>query len=137
MEIHKYKDYDQVSKAAAAIVIREIVKKPDCILGLATGSSPIGLYKNLIEANKNYIISFENIKTFNLDEYIGIDKNHPQSYYSFMHEYLFDEIDINEKNIFIPSNNMNDLKKLAEEYIFQYSKKTGNSIKLKSIDSEI
>lgn len=116
MEIYKYKDYDEVSKASAALVIREIVKKPDCILGLATGSSPIGLYKNLIEAYKNYIISFKKVKTFNLDEYIGIPKNHPQSYYSFMHEYLFDHIDIKEKNINIPSNDMSQINKLAEEY---------------------
>ena len=116
MEIYKYKDYDQVSKAAAALVIREIVMKPDCILGLATGSSPIGLYQNLIEANKNYIISFKDVKTFNLDEYIGIPKDHPQSYYSFMHEYLFDHIDIQEKNINIPSNDMSQINELAEEY---------------------
>lgn len=116
MKIYKYKNYDQVSKVSAAIVIREIVKKPNCILGLATGSSPIGLYENLIEAYKNYIISFKEVKTFNLDEYIGIPRNHPQSYYSFMHKYLFDHIDIKEKNIHIPSNDMSELNELAKEY---------------------
>lgn len=116
MKIFKYENYDQVSKASAAVVIREIVKKPNCILGLATGSSPIGLYHNLIEANKNYIISFKDVKTFNLDEYIGIGKNHPQSYFSFMHEYLFDKIDIQEKNIHIPDNDMDEINELAEEY---------------------
>ncbi|RLD41742.1 MAG: glucosamine-6-phosphate deaminase, partial [Bacteroidetes bacterium] len=104
MEIFKYKDYDAISKAAAAFVIREIVKKPNLILGLATGDSPIGLYQHLIKAYEVGIISFKNIKTFNLDEYVGIDKNHPQSYHSFMHKYLFDHIDILPENINIPSN---------------------------------
>jgi glucosamine-6-phosphate deaminase len=116
MEIYKYKDYAEVSKAAAAVVIREVIKKPDAILGLATGTSPIGLYENLIEAYKNFIISFKDVKTFNLDEYVGIDKTHSQSYYSFMHNHLFDHIDIKEENINIPSNDMSQLGKLAEDY---------------------
>lgn len=116
MEIFKYKDYDEVSKAAAAVVIREIILKPNCILGLATGTSPIGLYKNLIDAYKNFIISFKDVKTFNLDEYVGIPQSHPQSYYSFMHKHLFDEVDILESNINIPSNDMVNKEKLAEDY---------------------
>jgi len=116
MEIFKYKNYDEASKAAAAFVIREIIKKPNLILGLATGTTPIGLYKRLIEAYENYIISFKEVKTFNLDEYVGIDKNHPQSYHSFMHKYLFDHIDINPTNINIPSNDLKNMTKLAAEY---------------------
>ncbi len=116
MEIFKYKDYEAISKAAAAFVIREIVKKPNLILGLATGDSPIGLYKHLVKAYEVGIISFKNIKTFNLDEYVGIDKNHTQSYHSFMHKYLFDHIDILPENINIPSNDLENMEKLAEEY---------------------
>ena len=116
MEIYKYKNYEDVSKAAAAFVIREIIKKPDLILGLATGTSPIGLYKHLIEAYNNYIISFKDVKTFNLDEYVGIPREHPESYYSFMHKYLFDHIDIKPQNINIPSNDEKNMAKLAEEY---------------------
>lgn len=116
MRVYKYKDYDEVSKAAANFVIREIIKKPNMILGLATGTSPIGLYQNLIKAYENEIISFKEVKTFNLDEYVGIDRNHPQSYYSFMHQYLFDHIDILPENINIPSNDENNVKELAEEY---------------------
>ncbi len=116
MRVYKYKDYDEVSKAAANFVIREIIKKPNMILGLATGTSPIGLYKNLIKAYENEIISFKEVKTFNLDEYVGIDKNHPQSYYSFMHQYLFDHIDILPENINIPSNDENNVEELAEQY---------------------
>ena len=116
MKIYKYKNYEEVSKAAAAFVIREIIKKPDLILGLATGTSPIGLYQHLIEAYNNYIISFKEVKTFNLDEYVGIPKEHPESYYSFMHKYLFDHIDILPENINIPSNDLENMEKLAEEY---------------------
>jgi len=116
MQIYKYKDYEAISKAAAAFVIKEIAKKPDLILGLATGTSPIGLYKNLIKAYEDGFISFKDVKTFNLDEYVGIDKDHPQSYYSFMHNYLFDHVDINPKNINIPSNDLKNMEKLAKEY---------------------
>lgn len=116
MEIFKYKNYEEVSKAAAGVVIREIVKKPNMILGLATGTSPIGLYKNLIKAYNDYIISFKDVKTFNLDEYVGLPREHPESYYSFMHKHLFDHIDINEENVYIPSNNMDQIEKLADEY---------------------
>ncbi len=116
MQIYKYKDYNEVSKAAAAFVIREIVKKPNLILGLATGTSPIGLYQNLIKAYNDGIISFKEVRTFNLDEYVGIDKFHPQSYHSFMHKYLFDHIDIPPQNINIPSNDLKNMEQLAKEY---------------------
>lgn len=116
MRIYKYTNYDEVSKAAAAIVIREITKNPKIILGLATGTSPIGLYRNLIQAYNDYLISFKEVKTFNLDEYIGIEKEHPQSYSSFMNRYLFDHIDIEQENINIPSNELTHIETLAEEY---------------------
>lgn len=116
MEIFKYKDYQEASKAASAVVIREMIKKPELILGLATGTSPIGIYKNLIDAYKNYIISFKDVKTFNLDEYVGLPKNHPQSYYHFMFENLFKHVDIKDENINIPSTDSEHMGELAEEY---------------------
>lgn len=116
MEVYKYKNYEEVSKVAAGIVIREMIINPKMILGLATGTSPIGIYKNLIDAYKNYIITFKDIKTFNLDEYVGIPKNHPQSYYSFMNDHLFKHVNMNIKNINIPSNDINNMELLAEEY---------------------
>ena len=85
-------------------------------LALATGSSPLGLYANLIEANKKELISFKDVKTFNLDEYIGIDRNHPQSYFSFMNEHLFKHVDINPKNINIPDNDPSRIDELAKDY---------------------
>ena len=116
MKIIVCKDYDEVSKEAASMVINEIILNDNLKIGLATGSSPIGLYKNLIEAYQNKLISFKNITTFNLDEYIGIDRLHPQSYYSFMNEHLFKYIDIDEKNINIPNNDLLQIDDLAAEY---------------------
>lgn len=116
MKIIVCKDYDEVSKQASSIVIKEIIMNDKLKIGLATGSSPIGLYKNLIEACQNKIISFKNITTFNLDEYVGIDRLHPQSYYSFMHENLFKYIDIDESNINIPNNELSRIHDLVTEY---------------------
>lgn len=100
-------NYDEVSQKAYEIFEELLVNKPNCVLGLATGSSPIGLYQNLIKAYQNNKISFKDVITFNLDEYVGIELNHPESYHSFMHKQLFDSIDINEKNIHLPYGSTN------------------------------
>jgi glucosamine-6-phosphate deaminase len=116
MKIIICKDYDEVSKKAASVVIKEINKNPELKIGLATGSSPIGLYNNLIEAYQKNKISFKDVVSYNLDEYIGIDRSHPQSYYSFMHEHLFKHIDIEDEHIHIPNNDIKKLEHLAEDY---------------------
>lgn len=116
MQIYIVKDYEEVSKKAASFIIKEMIVKPDLILGLATGSSPLGLYQNLIEAYQKDLITFDQVKTFNLDEYIGIDRNHPQSYYSFMNEHLFKHVNIKPQNINIPDNDSSRIDELAKEY---------------------
>lgn len=116
MEIIVCKNYEEASEVAASMVIKALIVNPKMNIGLATGSSPIGLYKNLIEAYEMKIISFKDVTTFNLDEYVGIDRTHPQSYYSFMNENLFKHIDINRDNINIPDNDINRLDKLSCEY---------------------
>jgi glucosamine-6-phosphate deaminase len=116
MKIIICKDYDEVSKKAASVVIKEINKNPGLKIGLATGSSPIGLYRNLIEAYQSNKISFKNVVSYNLDEYIGIDRSHPQSYYAFMYENLFKHIDIKDENVHIPDNDINRIDHLAEDY---------------------
>jgi len=116
MEIIICKDYKEVSEKAALHVIKEIILNPKLKIGLATGSTPIGLYENLIEAYKKHIISFKDVTTYNLDEYVGIDRTHPQSYYSFMYEHLFKDIDINEFNINIPDNDLTKIGELAGNY---------------------
>lgn len=100
-EIHEFRDYETLSQKAAEIVLEKI-KQEKVVLGLATGSSPEGLYQNLVKAHQGGI-SFKHVVTFNLDEYVGIDQNHPQSYYTFMHEKLFKHVDVLSTNIHIPS----------------------------------
>lgn len=116
MRIIVCKDYEELSQRAAAIVIKEMIINPEMNIGLATGSTPLGLYENLIDAYEKRLISFKDVHTFNLDEYVGIDRSHPQSYYSFMYENLFKHVDINEENINIPDNDLSKLDQLSTMY---------------------
>ncbi len=114
-------DYDNVSKWSAHYVARQILKfnptqnKP-FVLGLPTGSSPIGMYKELVKLHKKGIISFRNVVTFNMDEYVGIPEDHPESYHSFMYENFFNHIDILKRNINILNGNAKDLVKECQKY---------------------
>ena len=109
------KNYDEMSEKAADLFVDLIKKKPNATLGLATVSTPIGLYKKLIEKNKNKEISFKDITTYNLDEYCDIPKEHEQSYYTYMNENLFKHIDINKNNTHLPEG-QGDSKLNAEKY---------------------
>jgi glucosamine-6-phosphate deaminase len=86
------------------------------VLGLPTGSTPLGTYKKLIELNKNGKVSFKHVVTFNMDEYVGIPKKHPQSYYSFMWDNFFSHIDIQPENVNILNGNASNLKAECEAY---------------------
>lgn len=102
MKVVVVKNYDELSKLGAQIIAKLIKEKPDCTLGLATGSSPVGTYQNLIKMYEEGKISFKDVKSYNLDEYCGIDRTHPQSYYYFMHDNLFNHVDIVEENTHVP-----------------------------------
>ena len=99
----KIQSKDKMNAEIAQLFIDTVKENPNCVLGLATGSSPLGVYKNMIEAYKNNEVSFKNVKTFNLDEYVGLDGNHEQSYRYFMNHNLFDHIDIDKENTHVPS----------------------------------
>lgn len=101
-------NYEEMSKQAAKLVASQITLKPDSILGLATGSTPIGLYDNLIKMNKNGEIDFSEITSFNLDEYYPIKRDNDQSYYYFMNEHLFSKVNINKENTHIPNGEAED-----------------------------
>lgn len=109
-------NYDEVSMAATKLVESQVNLKPDCVLGLATGSTPVGMYKRLIEKCKNGELDFSEVKTFNLDEYYPISRDNNQSYYYFMNENLFDEINIKKENIHIPNGEAKDVESECEEY---------------------
>ena len=103
MRIIKAKDYADMSRKAANIIGAQVIMKPDCVLGLATGSTPIGTYKELIAAYENGDLDFSLVKTANLDEYRGIKKTNDQSYDYFMKENLFNHVNINFENLNIPN----------------------------------
>lgn len=116
MKVLVEKDYDSMSRRAAEIFIEEIRKKPDIILGLATGSTPIGTYKELINEYNKGNLDFSKVKSFNLDEYIGLDGSHPNSYRYFMDDNLFNHINIDKNNTFVPSGIAEDLENHCKEY---------------------
>lgn len=116
MKIVVVKDYEEMSLKASEIIIDLLKEKKDATLGLATGSSPIGIYKNLIKAYNAGEISFKDVKSYNLDEYCELPRSHPESYYSFMHTNLFNHVDIKEENVHIPCSEGSDLQKLCNEY---------------------
>ena len=103
MRIYCEKDYNAMSRRAAAIIAAQVVAKPDCVLGLATGSTPVGAYKQLIEWNKQGDVSFAEVRSVNLDEYYGLAPEHDQSYRYFMRTNLFDHVDIEAENTNVPS----------------------------------
>ena len=103
MRIYREKDYDAMSRRAAAIIAAQVVSKPDCVLGLATGSTPIGAYKQLIAWHKQGDLSFAEVRSVNLDEYAGLAPTHDQSYRYFMQDNLFNHVDIVPENTNVPS----------------------------------
>jgi len=109
-------NYDKMSKMAAQIVSDQIKSKPDSVLGLATGSTPIGMYKELVRMFQAGELDFAKVITFNLDEYYRIEKNNQQSYHYFMNEHLFKHININPENTHIPDGNTESVEKECKNY---------------------
>ena len=116
MKLYCAEDYDAMSRKAANFISAQVIMKPDCVLGLATGSTPIGTYKQLIEKFNNGDLDFSQVKTANLDEYKGLTKDNDQSYYYFMHTNLFKHINIKEENTNIPNGMEPDAEKECKGY---------------------
>ena len=114
MIVHVFDSKDQVAKAAAAIFAAQILKKPSSVLGLATGSTPIDTYAELVKMYKAGILDFSKVKTFNLDEYVGLPVSHPESYISFMRRNLFDHINL--KKYHLPNGLAKNLTQECEDY---------------------
>ena len=108
MQVIIFDDAQQVAKSAADWVVELINKKPNPVLGLATGSTPISLYKELVNKHNASELTFNNTTSFNLDEYLGIDENNAQSYRHFMNVNLFDHVDIDKANTFLPTCNQGE-----------------------------
>lgn len=123
MEVIVKDDFEQMSRLAAEMVAELIREKPRCVLGLATGSTPVGTYKELIRMHKEEGLDFSQVVTFNLDEYVGLPPTHDQSYRYFMNDNLFDHINIPKENTFVPDGMAADIRlgcALYEETILEY-----------------
>ena len=103
MRIYQTDGYRDMSRKTANIISAQIILKPDCVLGLATGSTPVGTYDQLVEWYQKGDLDFSEVRTVNLDEYKGLDHENDQSYYYFMHRHLFDRVNIRPENIHIPN----------------------------------
>jgi len=110
------KNYDEMSREAAKIISSKLRKKPDLVLGLATGSTPLGLYKELIRMHKEEGLDFSKVTTFNLDEYVGLPPAHDQSYHYFMYENFLNYINIDKRFIHIPHGMSKDVAAFCEWY---------------------
>lgn len=116
MKFITVENYEILSRKAAAIIASQVIAKPNCVLGLATGSSPIGTYKNLIEWCKNGDLDFSSVSSINLDEYTGLDGDNDQSYRYFMNNNLFNFINIDKEKTFVPNGKATDIKAECEAY---------------------
>lgn len=116
MKIYKATDYKDMSRKAANIISAQVILKPDCVLGLATGSTPIGAYQQLVEWYEKGDLDFSEVTSVNLDEYKGLPRTNDQSYYYFMHKNLFDHVNINPENTHLPDGMELDAEKECVRY---------------------
>ena len=116
MKVIVVENYQQIGQQGAQIIAEVIKNNPNAVLGLATGTSPIGIYQNLVEMCQKGEISFANVKTVNLDEYVGLDGTHPQSYRYFMNDNLFNHVDIDKANTFVPNGVAENLQEECTRY---------------------
>ena len=116
MKIIRAKDYKDMSRKAANIISAQVIMKPNCVLGLATGGTPVGAYAQLVDWYNKGDIDFSEVTTVNLDEYRGLPKEHPESYWSFMHRNLFDHVNIDPAHINLPDGTNMDAEAECKRY---------------------
>ena len=134
MKVIIVENYEEASQEAAKIFINQVKEKPNSILGLATGSTPVRMYELLREDHEKNHTSYKDVKSYNLDEYFGLDASHPQSYHYFMYKNLFNGIDIKDENVHVPcgqgniQENCDKYNKMLADKI-EYYKETGEMLK--------
>lgn len=116
MNIVRAKDYKDMSKKAASVISSQVIMKPNCVLGLATGSTPIGTYEKLVEWYNGGNLDFSKVVSVNLDEYKGLTRENDQSYYYFMNDHLFSKINIKKENTHLPDGTEPDSDKACSDY---------------------
>lgn len=128
-------DYNAICKEGARIVAELVRKKPDCVLGFATGKSPLTLYQELIRMHRNEGLDFSKVTTFNLDEYVGLPPSHDQSYHFFMWENLFKHINVDSRYIHIPAGMADDVEEQCEWYEKRIDEAGGIDLQILGIGS--
>ena len=136
MEVIIRKTYEETSREGAKIIQEEMVKKPDLVLGLATGSTPLELYRELARMHKEEGLDFSQVRSFNLDEYVGLAPDHQQSYRYFMNENLFDHINIKKENTRVPDGMAKDLEAECLQYEEEIRKAGGIDVQVLGIGSD-
>ncbi len=136
MEVIIKKDYEAMSKTGAEIIAKLVRNKPNCVLGLATGGTPVGLYKELIRMHKDEGLDFSKVVSFNLDEYVGLPTSHDQSYHYFMHDNLFNHVNIQPENVHVPSGTADDHIAFCEWYEDEIDKAGGIDLQLLGIGGD-
>lgn len=136
MEIVVLPTYETMSKAAAAVVAEVMNAKPNAVLGMATGSTPLGLYQELVRMHRENGLDFAQVTTFNLDEYVGLQPTHPQSYHHFMHENFFKHVNIAPGNIHIPSGTTSNYRSFCDWYEQRIRERGGIDVQILGIGSD-
>jgi glucosamine-6-phosphate deaminase len=136
MEIIITKSYEEMSRVSAAIIAREIKRKHDLVLGLATGDTPVGTYKELVNIHKKDGLDFSKATSFNLDEYVGLAPLHANSYNYFMWENLFRHVNINPEKVYIPQGNTDDPEEYCVWYESQITKAGGIDLQVLGIGGD-
>ncbi|MGL4604259.1 MAG: glucosamine-6-phosphate deaminase, partial [Iodobacter sp.] len=116
MILHKFKDQNELNRVGADLLLSIVRSKPNAVLGMATGGTPVGIYQEMVKSYQQGLVSFKEVTTFNLDEYAGLPVTHSESYRSFMQTNLFNHIDIKAENTYVPNGNADDLDAEGRRY---------------------
>ena len=136
MEVFIFRDANAMARAAAQQVALVLNEKPNAVLGMATGSTPLGLYQQLVKMYQKHELDFSHVTTFNLDEYVGLPVTHPQSYHQFMHEHFFRHVNIPPQNIHIPSGTTTNYRAFCDWYEQRIQDAGGIDVQILGIGSD-
>jgi len=136
MEVVVLPTYAEMSRAAAAVVAEVLNEKPNAVLGMATGSTPLGLYQELVRKHREEGLDFAQVSSFNLDEYVGLQPTHPQSYHHFMHENFFKHVNMAPGNIYIPSGTTSNYQAFCQWYERRIEECGGIDVQILGIGSD-
>lgn len=133
MKLWVVEDYQRLSRLAADFLARAINRKPDIVLGLATGGTPVGMYRELVRMHREEGVDFSRVTSFNLDEYVGLPPGHPQSYRTYMQENLFGQVNMDQTRTHLPRGDAQDLAAECERYEREIARAGGIDIQVLGI----